>query len=569
MHDFRSGDWLIQPSLHRATNGSEVVRLEPKVLAVLMHLVEHAGEPVSKKELLEGVWPDTTVEEVALARSISELRRLLGDDAHSPRYIETIPKGGYRWIASVTEGSPNVGPSIAVLPFENATGDPQNEYLVDGITELMIHRLSEFPGLRVMARSTVFRFRAKQIDPLQVGRQLGVGAIVSGRITVLGARLTIDAELIDTRDGVQLWGERFERDLRGIPDAEEEIAGAISEHLRVKLSASRKEHLTRRYEIDPDTYRLYLQGRFWWNKRPQPGFMKGLEFFQQAITRDPLFALAYSGIADAYATLGSWELGLMWPREAMPRAKAAAKRAIELDDQLADPYASLGYILLHYDWDWEESSKAFTRAIELNPNCVNAHHWVSHLHMAMRNPDQSLDESLKAAALDPLDLVATLHMGWHYWLVREPGYVLEESRKAATLEPNSPWPSFFGGLGYELQSEFDSAAEQFRQARARAPALTYTAAALAHVLGSKGAYDEALAVLDDFDRIAITRYVPAYDRAIVYIGVGDIDHAFEWLDKTFDERSGWLAYLQVEPRLDPIRSDPRFGTLCQRVGLRN
>jgi serine/threonine protein kinase/tetratricopeptide (TPR) repeat protein len=458
--------------------------------------------------------------------------------------------------------------SVAVLPFENATRDPQNDYLVDGITESLIHRISEFPGLRVMARSTVFHFREKQIEPLQAGRQFGVGMIISGRVTIHGRRLSIDAELIDTRDGARLWGERFDRDLPGIQDADEDIASAISEHLRIKLSPSQKRRLTRRHEIDPAAYRLYLQGRFWWNKRPQEGFMRGLDYFQQAIERDPLFALAYSGIADAYAILGSWEAGLMPPHDAMPRAKAAAKRAIELDDHLADPYASLGYILLHYDWNWEDSSEAFTRAIELNPNCVNAHHWISHLHTARRNPEQSLDESRKTADLDPLDLIANVHLAWHYWLAREPERVIEQSRKTATLEPNSFWPLFFEGLGYELQSDLDSAEEKFRQARDRVPTSTFPAAALAHVLARKGAHDEALAVLDDFDRMAVSRYVPAYDRAIVYIGTGDIDRAFEWLDRTFDERSGWLAYLQVEPRLDPIRSDPRFSKLCERVGLR-
>jgi eukaryotic-like serine/threonine-protein kinase len=458
--------------------------------------------------------------------------------------------------------------SVAVLPFENATRDPENDYLVDGIGETLIHRLSEFPGLRVMARSTVFRFRGTQSDALDAGRQLGVGTVVSGRITVHGSRLSIDAELIDTRDGARLWGERFERDLTGILDAQEEIAEAISEHLRVKLSRGHKKRLTRRKEIDPDAYRLYLQGRFWWNKRPQEGFMKGLDYFQQAIERDPLFALAYSGIADAYAILGSWEAGLMSPHDAMPRAKAAAKRAIELDDQLADPYASLGYILLHYDWNWAEASKAFTRAIELNPNCVNAHHWISHLHTARRHPEKSLDESRKTADLDPLDLIANVHLAWHYWLAREPDRVIEQSRKTATLEPKSFWPLFFEGLAYELKPDLDSAADKFRQAHDRAPTTTFPAAALAHVLGRKGARDEALAVLDDFDRMAASRYVPAYDRAIVYIGVGDIDRAFEWLDRTFDERSGWLAYLQVEPRLDPIRTDPRFSKLCERVGLR-
>ncbi len=459
--------------------------------------------------------------------------------------------------------------SVAVLPFENATRDPLNDYLVDGITESLIHRLSEFPGLRVMARSTVFHIRDKQIEPLQAGRQFGVGTIISGRVTIHGGRLSIDAELIDTRDGARLWGERFDRDLSGIQDADDEIARAISEHLRVKLSPSQKRRLTRRHEIDPAAYRLYLQGRFWWNKRPQEGFMRGLDYFQQAIERDPLFALAYSGLADAYAIMGSWETGLMAPHDAMPRAKAAARRAIEIDDRLADPHASLGYILLHYDWSWEESSKAFMRSIELNPNCVNAHHWISHLHTARCNPLQSLDESHKTADLDPLDLIANVHLAWHYWLAREPGNVIEQSRKTATLEPSSFWPPFFEGLGYELQSDLDSATEKLRQARDRAPTATFPAAALAHVLARKGARDDALAVLHDLDRMAVSRYVSAYDRAIIYIATGDIDRAFEWLHRAVDERSGWLAYLQVEPRLDPIRSDSRFRKLFELVESRS
>jgi serine/threonine-protein kinase len=455
--------------------------------------------------------------------------------------------------------------SLAILPLINASGDPDTEYLSDGITESIINNLSQLPKLRVMARSTVFRYKGKDVDPQTVGRELGVRAALTGRLLQRGDLLIIKAELVDTEDGSHLWGEQYNRQLSDIFTIEEEISREISDRLRLKLSGAEKKQLTKRYTENTEAYRLYLKGRFYWNKRTADAIKKGIEYFQQAIESDPCYALAYAGLADSYNILASYST--LPPKEAFPMAKAAASRALELDDKLAEAHTSLAFVTFGYDWDWAGSEREFKQAIQLNAGYATAHNWYAVCLAALGRQAEAFEQVQLAHELDPLSLPINTNLGWLLHLARRFDDAIEQYLKTIELDEGFGLAHRRLGQTYEQKQMYTEAVAEFQKALALSGEDAELLSARGHFYAALGETEKANEVLEQMSDLATHRYVPAYLFARVYLGFGDYDRVFELLERACDERYGYLAYLNVEPLFDKIRSDPRFASIVGRVGL--
>ncbi|HEX8088653.1 MAG TPA: protein kinase [Blastocatellia bacterium] len=455
--------------------------------------------------------------------------------------------------------------SLAILPLANAGGDPDAEYLSDGITESIINNLSQLPKLRVMARSTVFRYKGKEVDPRQVGGDLGVRALVTGRVLQRGEVLIIKVEMVDTEDGSHLWGEQYNRKLSDIFTIEEEISSVISEKLRLKLSGAQKKQLGKRYTENTEAYQLYLKGRYYWNRRTDEGLRKGIEYFHQAIESDPNYALAYAGLADSFNILASYSA--IAPKDAFPRAKAAAMKALELDDRLAEAHASLAFVKFGYDWDWAEAERAFKRALELNPGYAPAHQWYALYLAAMNRMDEAASAMNRARELDPLSLPINTNAGWILYLARRFDKAIETYEKTLELDPDFTLAHRRLGQAYEQKFMYAEARSEFEKCLALSGNDTETMAALGHAYAVAGEQGRARQVMNDLIALSKDRYVPSYLIAIIWMGLGDVDATFEWLERAYEERYGFLAYLGAGPIFDPIRSDPRYEELARRVGL--
>ena len=457
--------------------------------------------------------------------------------------------------------------SIVVLPFENQSHDPNTEYLSDGVTESIINSLTQLPNLKVIARSSAFRYKGKETDPFAAGKELGVSAVLTGRILQRGDNLTISTELLDVRDNKQLWGEQYNRKLADLLSVQRDIAREITSNLRLRLSGGDTTRVTKHYTDDTEAYQLYLRGRFFINRRTEEDTRKAIDYFLQAIAKDPNNALAYSGLADAYTVL-VFPLGVVAPKEGMPKAKEAAMKALALDNALGEAHSSLAYETFFYEWNWPVAEQEFKRAIELNPNGADAHHWYSHYLMAHHRIDESLAESKRALELSPIDLVVNLHLAWHYLFARQYDLAGEQTRKVLEMDRNFPQSHFWLGFLYVQQKKYPEAIASFQNAESLfRGASTLTEAQLAYAYAVSGNRSEALRRLSDLREGAERKYVSPYHIAAIYVGLGDKDQAFVWLEKAYAERSDWMVTLTTDPRFDELRSDPRFASLVRRLGL--
>lgn len=454
--------------------------------------------------------------------------------------------------------------SLAVLPLVNSSADRNAEYLSDGITESIINSLAQLPQLRVMARSTVFRYKGREVDPQEVGRELNVRAVLVGRVLRLDDRLVIKTELVDTTDGAQLWGEQYNRSPSDIFVVQEEIARDITETLRLKLSGEQKKRLTKRYTENTEAYRAYLQGRFYWNKRNEEGLVKGVEYFKQAIEKDPAYALAYVGLADSYNILGFYSV--LPPKEAFPKAKSAAMKALNIDNKLAEAHASLAYTILYHNWDWLAAEKEFQRAIELNPRYPSAHQFYANFLTALGRRE-AIAEWKAAQELDPLSLIINAGLGWAYYFVRQYDQAVEQLKKALELDSDFELAHLWLGSVYVEKSLFKDAIAEIQKAVALSKGRTGIVAALGHAYARAGKRDEAQHILDELSQLEKRKYVSPYRMANIYAALGENDRAFEWLQKAYEDRSHLLVFLMVDPRLDALRPDPRFVDLLRRIGL--
>jgi serine/threonine-protein kinase len=454
--------------------------------------------------------------------------------------------------------------SVAVLPFRNVGAAANTEYLSDGITESIINNLAQVPNLKVMSRNSVFRYKGKDPDVQEVGRELDVQAVVTGRLMIQGDNLSVSVELVDARDSRQLWGERYNRKLADLFTIQDEIAREITAKLRLRLSGEDRKRLAKHHTADIEAYQLYLRGRFALNQRTREGMQKAVKYFEAARAKDPAYALAYAGLADSYALLGDWNY--LPPTEAFPKAKAAALKALERDDALAEAYTSLAFVKAQYDWDWAGAEKDFKHALQLNPNYATAHQWYSEFLTAMGRHGEALAEIKRAQELDPLSPIISAVRGRALYFARRYDPAGEQCRKVVEADPKFSAAHLFLGRIYVQQKKYEEAVAEFKEARKLANS-TATLAELGHAYAAWGKKAEARKILDELEKLAKKSYVSPARLALIHIGLGDKAKAFPLLERAFTERSDAMPFLKVEPRFDGLHSDPRFAALVKRVGL--
>jgi serine/threonine protein kinase/tetratricopeptide (TPR) repeat protein len=460
--------------------------------------------------------------------------------------------------------SKNIG-SIAVLPFENLSSDPENDYLSDGITGSLINILATVPKLRVMAQSTVFRYKGRQIDPQAVGRDLNVRAVLTGRVMQSGGSLRIGAELVDVATGSQLWGAQYDRKPGDIFVIQDEISNEISGKLRLQLTGAQKKRFTRHHTEDHEAYQIYLKGRHHWNRWTEEGFYKAIEYFQKAVEKDPSYALAYAGIADSYVLLG-WNSYLP-PKEVFPKGKAAALTALQLDPDLGEAHTPLAAVLWLHDWQWHEAENEFKRSLELNPTYPTANHWHAEYVMTMGRQTEAIAEMKKSQVLDPLSLIINDAIGWANYMARRYDEALEQLLQTVELDLNYPVTYWILGAIYRTTGRYELAISEGEKAVKLSGGSPLMRAALAHSYGKAGKTKEALQILDDLIKLATHKYVAPHFFAGIHIGLGENDRALEYLEKSYEEHSHWPIYLHIDPSMDDLRNDPRFQDLLKRVGL--
>jgi serine/threonine-protein kinase len=456
--------------------------------------------------------------------------------------------------------------AIAVLPFVNSSADPENEYFSDGITDELITALTKVEGLRVASRTSVFALKSVREDVRVLGARLNVSAVLEGTVRKAGNRLRITVQLTDVTDGRTLWSERFDREMADVFAIQDEIAGTIVRTLRSTLLGELGDPTPVRYTANVRAYSLYLKGRFWWNRRSQAAIKEGIRFFEQAIEEDPGYALAYSGLADSYALDLDYRGAPVI--EGMERAKVEARKAIALDETLAEAHTSLGWVTFIYDWDWIGAEREFSRAIELNPRYSTARQWHSWFLAAMGRFEEALSEGRAAIELDPLSVSIRRSMGWLQYYARHFDGALENLRRALTMNPTSEETHRLLGLVYAQQGLYDEATACFSEAVSNSESDMLSYAGLGHVAALRGRADQARAVLQELEERQRTRYVSPVALAMIQVALGEVDASFDLLEKAHQERRGWLAYLRIEPILDPLRSDPRFARLVERMRLR-
>ncbi len=465
--------------------------------------------------------------------------------------------------------------SLAILPFINASRDTDADYLADGITESIISNLSQLPKLRVMSRSTVFRYKQRaarketashQIpDPRAVATELNVRAVLVGRVMCRNDRLIVEAELVDGFDGSRLWGEHYNRKLSDIFALEEEIAREISDNLRLKLTGQQKKRLTKRRTDNAEAYQAYLKGRFYWNKRSAEGMKKAIEHFEQAIDLDPNYALAYVGLADTYLLLGIWND--LPPADVMPKARAAAERALEIDEQLAEPHATLAFSKLIYDWNPEAAENEFNRSIQLNPKYATARQWHAYNLAAVGRFDEALAEIDRAHKLDPLSIVINNDMAEICYWAGHYERTIMLCRRAIDMDAEFVPAYFVLGFAYEATGRMEEAIAVYQKAREISSDDPWVIGILGHALAAAGRRDEAGRLLDELKEMAKSKPFSPYNMAVICAGLKDNDSAFEWLEMARLNRSSPMAFINIEPFFDELRADPRFADLLERMGL--
>jgi len=455
--------------------------------------------------------------------------------------------------------------SIAVVPFVNENRDPSAEWISDGLTESIINNLTQVPNLKVIARSSVFRYKGQDIEPITVGKKLGVRAVLAGRLTQRGDRMLISVELIDIRDNKQLWGEQYERKLADMLSVQREIAREITNNLRPTLSGVDQSRMSKQMTASSEAYELYLKGRFYWNKRTPSDMQKAISFFEEAIDKDPNYAMAYSGVADAYALLTAYTTEP--PRQLMPKAKEAALKALALDDNLAAAHASLGQITAYYDYDFPTAEREYRRAIELNPNYATAHQWFAELLAATKRNDEALDEIRRALELDPVSVI--MHRIYGDILVDGRRYdeAIRQYQIAIDLDPNFTTSHYFLGRAYEAKGMYDDAVRSYTRASELGSVLKDVLVKTNDVYKKSGWKAYVQFNLEQLVENSPQRRYPAFMIATFYARLGRDDEALQWLEKGYEERDGRMTVLSVAFEFDRLRSDPRFKDLVRRIGL--
>jgi TolB-like protein/Tfp pilus assembly protein PilF len=585
---YEFGPFRLDVAERRLSRNGEPVSLAPKVFDTLLALVENFGRLVEKNELISRLWPDTFVEEVTLARNISVLRKALGESSTERRYVETVPKAGYRFVANVTqigagEGSvlvrrrtssrvvveeeTDAAPalqSIAVLPFRLLAGTAGDEYLGPGLADALITRLSKIRRIRVRPTSAVLGYTGLTPDPVAAGQKLGVDSVLEGSIQSLDERVRVTVQLVSTQDGASLWAGKFDEKFTDIFAVEDSISEQVAAALMLRLTGEERKLLKRRYTHSTEAYQLYLRGRYFWYKRTEQGMRKGIDYFNQAIEEDPAYAAAYDGLSDSYTMLAI--RGIISPKEGFAKAKAAARRALEIDDTLGEAHASLAHVRLH-DFDWPGLEDVFKRAIEMNPTHAIAYHWYAEYLGAMKRFDEAILMVKQALQLEPLSPVISLTLAGAYDQARRPDEAIAELRKGLELDPNHSSLRAELAEAYAQKGMYEEAIDEMQRAVSLSGRSTERLAGLAQVYAAAGKRDRALEILGELNQLPKDRYVSPYCVAMAYAALDENDKAFAYLEEAYEERNPNLIELNTEPAFDRLRQDRRYEELVQRIGL--
>jgi len=571
---YRFGPFVLDVADRSLKRQGTPLSLTPKTFDLLVALVENAGRLVEKDALLRTVWPDVAVEEGNLTKGVFSLRQLL-EENRGARYIETVPKRGYRFVAPIAPANAESQPaaaaaapaatgtaenSIAVMPFTDMSAARDQEFFCEGMSEEIINALGRVPGLRVASYTSSLRFKRKAADTETIGQELKVVWLLEGSVRKAGDVVRIAVQLVRADDGFSAWSGRFDRTLDDIFSVQDDIAGMIAETLTDRVAKSAAPLVTSKTS-ENEAYSLYLEGRYLWNKRPGDVVWQAIDRFERAIAIDPRFAPAHAALASVYGTLGAWEYGVLPPAEALAKAKAAATRALELDPQLAAGHTAVGYAALHFDWNPDRACREFDQAIVLNPAWVDAHHWHSHALCAAGRFRESLGACRRIVELDPLNPLMHAHVAWHHYMTREYADALAQSEKVVRMEPSFHWGYFFAGWALEQLGRDSEAVTMLKDAARASSNNPVMLAGLGHALATNQDRRAALRVLEDLQKLRGDKGLFAYEIGVIYAALGQTDNAFRWLSKAVQERSGWIAYLPRDPRLDGLHGDPRFAAV--------
>lgn len=623
---FEWGDFRLDPTERLLFRSNKHVPLPPKAVDLLTLLVERRGHVVDKDTLLKELWPNTFVEEGSLAQNISVLRRILTEGRAGKELIETIPKRGYRFIAPVCEvtaeqprGHPDCAGSavapvqpaalvasksrwlwlaagslcvllvlafalrrsslrsharngrvvFAVLPFVNLTGDPAQEYVSDGLTEEMISYLGSLDSNRValIARTSSMTYKgsAKRLD--QIARELNADYILEGSLRRDGNHFRITAQLIRASDQSHVWARNYDRTMSDIISVQTDVTRAVAEEVEVRLTPEMESRLAQGGSVSPEGYEAYLEGRFFWNKRTQEGLEKSIEYFNQAISKDPSFAASYAGLADSYVLLGAVAYGAEPPPDALSKAKMYASKALAFDDTNSEALAARAWSGWALDWDWSGAEAQFRRAIELHRNSATAHHWYALFLSSMGRHAEAEAEIRRALELDPLSLIVNTAAGTVFYDARNYDQAIAFCLKSLDLDPAFTRAHLWLAQAEEEKSNPALAARELQDALRASPGNPRLLAELGHAYGKSGDGEAARKVVGELRKLAKRKYVSPYYMAVVYAGFGQKDEAFVWLEKSCAEHSSAVPFLKVAPTFDNLHGDPRFEALLRRIGL--
>jgi TolB-like protein/Flp pilus assembly protein TadD len=556
--------------------------LKGQPLQVLEILLRNSGDVVTREELRAQLWTsDTFVDfEHSLHNAIARLRDTLGDSATAPRFIQTLPRRGYRFVMEVesVDGEKRGAPSssvnpqsrapeiraLAVLPLADLSGDPAQGYFADGMTEALITSLAKIGKLRVISRTSVMAYKTTRKSLPRIARELNVDAVLEGSVLRSGERVRITAQLIHAHGDQHLWAESYERDLRDILAVQFDIAREVANQVRIMLTAEERTRLETR-PVNPQAHDLLLKARFQRNQRTEESVRKALTYFQSAIEIDPKWAEGYVGIADCYNILAYYN-GLA-PKEAYSRSEKAARKALVLDPLLGEAHAAIGVVKRDYEWDWAGAEQHFQRAIELNPGCVDAYHWRGTMFGMLGRHRDALNEKMKALELDPLSPVYRTDVGRMHYFVREYDQAIENYRAALEVDPNFFLTHTLLGQAYLQKRMFKPALAALDAAMRLTGDSAFALSRLAHGQAVAGDTAKARSLLKRLQAIAKRKYVSAYDHALVHAGLRHEEETFTWLKRALEERSIWLGYLKVEPAFDALRGHPQFQSLLKRIGI--
>jgi TolB-like protein/DNA-binding winged helix-turn-helix (wHTH) protein/Tfp pilus assembly protein PilF len=606
------------------------VRLQEQPFQVLAMLVEHSGEVITREELQKRLWPaDTFVDfDHGLNKAINKIRDALSDSPESPRFVETVARRGYRFLAGVKvidavveRSEPATQPqhtpeldglldsahkpaelkrgssawkisvalllilitsltvwkvhpwnrpspvirSLAVLPLESLSSDASQDYFADGMTDELISDLGQISALRVISRTSAMTYKHARKPLPQIARELNVDAIVEGTVLRSGDQVRITAQLIEASTDKHLWSQSYEGELRDTLALQNKVASAIADQIRINLNPQEQATLKNAKVVNPEAYESYLKGRYFWNKRTADGLKVALAYFNQAVDEDPKYAQAYSGLADTYALLGDWQYAVLTPKEALPKAKAVAIQALELDNALGEAHNSLAFVLDGFDWDLDAGGKEFRRAIDLNPSYATAHHWFAwHLSLLGRY-DEAVAEMSKAESLDPLSLIINADLAELLVLAHSYDESIQQSRKTIEMDPNFAMAHNQLGQAYLEKRMYGEAVTELQKGVQLSGGSPTCIANLARAYAASGKRNEAIKLLSDLKKRSNPSYSYGSEIATIYASLGDKDQAMNWLEKAYEER--FNPGVLMRPGFDPLRSDPRFEDLIRRIGF--